>query len=232
MSVNNYGYIYSLDKYFDEIKKIRKLTVAEERELGLKIKKGDEEALNKLVKHNLKFVVSYVKKYRDLTDIPYDELISEGNIGLIRAAKKFDPDKKIKFISYAVWWVKAAINEYISKFRDPNEIIIEDKDEIIRLADKNEIYENINSDFEKQMANRQTSSYLVSELVKCLEERERKIIIMFFGLNGNKEMNLREISEELSITEERVRQIKDDAIVKLRCEALTSKEILNNNILC
>ncbi len=103
----------SLKKYLKEISRLPRITAAEERILGARIKKGDEPALRKLVEANLRFVVSYAKRYRGC-GLSFLDLINEGNIGLIEAAKRFDPGKKVKFITYAVWWVRQAIIHALS----------------------------------------------------------------------------------------------------------------------
>ena len=116
----------ALTSYLKEISDIPVLSVEEERQLGIKIKKGDKEALKKLIKHNLRFVVSIAKKYKNF-GVPFLDLINEGNLGLIRAAKKFDPDKDIKFISYASWWVKQSIIKFLTEQSTPIKIPIKAK---------------------------------------------------------------------------------------------------------
>jgi RNA polymerase primary sigma factor len=103
----------SLKKYLKEISRLERVTPQEERELGFRIQKGDGKALRRLVEANLRFVVSYAKRYRGC-GLSFLDLINEGNIGLIEAAKRFDPDKKVKFITYAVWWVRQAIIHALS----------------------------------------------------------------------------------------------------------------------
>jgi RNA polymerase primary sigma factor len=113
----------SINQYLDEISKIPLLTKEEEIELAKRIQKGDKEASKKLVKHNLRFVVSVAQRYKNF-GVPLSDLINEGNIGLIKAASKFDPDKNIKFISYAVWWIKQAILKTLSEQTSPIKIPI------------------------------------------------------------------------------------------------------------
>ena len=224
--VKKYEYIEGLDQYFEDVKKYNKrLTREEEINLGYKIKEGDEKALDKLIKYNLRFVISVAKKYRSKTDVSFADLISEGNIGLIKAAKKFDPSRNIKFSSYAVWWIKASINECIERYKDRIEYNITEDSQIVKLSEKDYLYNEVNEEFEKKMNNLQSRQSAIEDLIKCLEEREKKIIMLFYGLGENsKEMNLDEISKEMSLTKERVRQIKDSAFVKLKCEALCSSE--------
>ena len=224
--VKKYEYIEELDTYFKEVEKYkRKLTREEEKELGYRIQGGDEEAVDILVKHNLRFVVSVAKKYRKYTDVSFADLISEGNIGLIKAAHKFNPDRNVKFSCFAVWWIKASINECIESYKGKLEYNVVDDYQIVNLSDKDNLYDSVNEEFEKKMTNLQSRKSAIEDLVECLEDRERKIIMLFFGLGETaREMNLDEISKEMSITKERVRQIKDAALVKLKCEALSSDE--------
>jgi len=224
--VKKYEHIEELDTYFKEVKKYNKrLTRDEEIDLAFKIKQGDKEAFDKLVKHNLRFVITIAKKYRSKTNVSFSDLISEGNIGLIKAAERFDPNRKTRFSSCAVWWIKASINECIERYKGNVEYNVVDDSQIVNLVDKESIYDNINEDFEKKMNNLQSRQSAIEDLIQCLEEREKKIIMMFFGLGDTpREMNLEEISKEMSLTKERVRQIKDGALVKLKCEALCSVE--------
>lgn len=224
--VKKYEHIEELDQYFEDVKRYKKrLTREEEKKLAYKIQEGSQEALDTLVKYNLRFVITVAKKYRSKTDVSFSDLISEGNIGLIKAAQKFDPARNIKFSSYAVWWIKASINECIERYKGNIEYNFVDDYQMINLAEKDNLYDNVNEEFEKKMNNLQSRKSAIDDLIKCLEERERKIIILFYGLGeSGKEMNLEEISKEMSLTKERVRQIKDSALVKLKCEALCSDE--------
>lgn len=216
-------YVKELDKYFSEIKHFKTLSRQEERALGMKIQRGDKSALNKLVNHNLKFVVSIAKKYRD-RGVPFEDLISEGNMGLYHAAEKYDGCRETKFITYAVWWIKNSINEIIKDYASNNEINVDDF-----IFDKKKSVEYhqelINEEFEEELNNIQSRNDSVEELLKCLQERERKIVTMFFGLKGTKEMNLDEIGQSMSLSMERVRQIKDVALIKLKSNVL----MMNND---
>src|SRR6266571_7776732 len=115
----------SLNGYIREIARFKPLAAEQEKDLGRKIRHGDQEALNQLVEANLRFVVSYAKRYRGL-GVSFLDLIHEGNLGLIEAAKRFDPDRNVKFISYAVWWVRQAIfhalSEHARVFRLPQKV--------------------------------------------------------------------------------------------------------------
>lgn len=216
-------YVKELDKYFSDIKHFKTLSRQEERALGMKIQRGDKSALNKLVNHNLKFVVSIAKKYRD-RGVPFEDLISEGNMGLYHAAEKYDGRRETKFITYAVWWIKNSINEIIKGYASNNEINVDDF-----IFDKKKSVEYhqelINEEFEEELNNIQSRNDSVEELLKCLQERERKIVTMFFGLKGTKEMNLDEIGQSMSLSMERVRQIKDVALIKLKSNVL----MMNND---
>lgn len=222
MGKKNLGYehVQELSTYFNDIQNIRQLTRREEQILSEKIQKGDEQALNKLVYHNLRFVVNIAKNYRN-SNVPFADIISEGNLGLIRAAHKFDSSKGVKFISYAVWWIKNSINECIEKYNRNNETLSYDDYTINKCIDLDNKFEQINEDFEEKINNIQSRKDAIESLMKCLHEREIKILTLFFGLNGGKEMTLEEVGKEMCLTNERVRQIKDGALSKLKCEVLT-----------
>lgn len=222
MGKKNLGYehVQELSTYFNDIQNIRRLTRREEQILSEKIQKGDEQALNKLVYHNLRFVVNIAKNYRN-SNVPFADIISEGNLGLIRAAHKFDSTKGVKFISYAVWWIKNSINECIEKYNRDNETLSYDDYTINKCTDLDHKFEQINEDFEEKINNIQSRKDAIESLMKCLHEREIKILTLFFGLNGGKEMTLEEVGKEMCLTNERVRQIKDSALSKLKCEVLT-----------
>ena len=222
MGKKNLGYehVQELSTYFNDIQNIRRLTRREEQILWEKIQKGDEQALNKLVYHNLRFVVNIAKNYRN-NNVPFADIISEGNLGLIRAAHKFDSTKGVKFISYAVWWIKNSINECIEKYNRDNETLSYDDYTINKCTDLDHKFEQINEDFEEKINNIQSRKDAIESLMKCLHEREIKILTLFFGLNGGREMTLEEVGKEMCLTNERVRQIKDSALSKLKCEVLT-----------
>lgn len=211
-------YIKELDKYFSDIKRFKTLSRKQERELGVKIRQGDRNALNILVQHNLKFVVSMAKNYRD-KGVPFEDLISEGNLGLYHAAEKYDGERKTRFITYAVWWIKNSFNECIKKSKQYNE---SDIDNYLcgKVNNKRFRDEIINEKFEEQLNDIQSRNDSVSELMKCLQERERKVVAMFFGLNGEQEMNLDEIGKNMCLSMERVRQIKDVALIKLKTNVM------------
>ena len=196
MGKKNLGYehVQELSTYFNDIQNIRRLTRREEQILSEKIQKGDEQALNKLVYHNLRFVVNIAKNYRN-SNVPFADIISEGNLGLIRAAHKFDSTKGVKFISYAVWWIKNSINECIEKYNRYNETLSYDDYTINKCTDLDNKFEQINEDFEEKINNIQSRKDAIESLMKCLHEREIKILTLFFGLNGGKEMTLEEVGK-------------------------------------
>lgn len=227
--LNGYEHIEGLSNYFNDISKYSKrLTRDEEVSLALSAQGGDKKALDTLVKHNLRFVITIAKKYRSISNVSFDDLISEGNLGLIRAVYKFDTTRNVKFSSCAIWWIKAYINDYISNYNSSFAYETTDDENLLSIYENNAMYDEVDEDFEKKMNNISSRRTAIDELTTCLEEREKKIIMLFYGLGEyRKEMNLDEISREMSLTKERVRQIKDMALVKLRCEALCSNEFNN-----
>ncbi|MBT3241768.1 MAG: sigma-70 family RNA polymerase sigma factor [Bacteroidetes bacterium] len=257
----------SLDKYLQEIGKEELITVEEEVELAQRIKKGDQIALEKLTKANLRFVVSVAKQYQN-QGLSLPDLINEGNLGLIKAAEKFDETRGFKFISYAVWWIRQSIlqalaeqsrivrlplnqvgslnkiNKAYSRFeqqheRKPSadELAIELELPADKVADTLRVSGRhisvdapfvegeanslldvlINSDSpnaDKALMN-ESLSREIDRALSTLTERERDIIKLFFGI-ACQEMTLEEIGEKFGLTRERVRQIKEKAIRRLR----------------
>jgi len=258
----------SLDKYLHEIGKVELLTTEEEVNLARKLKEGDKAALDQLVKANLRFVVSVSKQYQN-QGLSLPDLINEGNLGLIKAAKRFDETRGFKFISYAVWWIRQAIlqalaeqarivklplnkigsinkvnrafTELEQKFeREPS---IEELSEVLELA-PDDIKEALKSSnrhismdapisqdeestmYDVLLSNESPSpdrGLLNDSLRKEIERalatltpREASIIRLYFGLNGKHPHTLEEIGEELDLTRERVRQIKEKAIKRLK----------------
>ena len=257
----------SLDKYLQEIGHEDLISVEEEVELAQRIKKGDRKALEKLTKANLRFVVSVAKQYQN-QGISLPDLINEGNLGLIKAAEKFDETRGFKFISYAVWWIRQSIlqaiaeqsrivrlplnqvgsvnkiNRALNKFEQENER----KPSIDEIAEKVDIPEDkiidalkvngkhvsVDAPFmdgednslldvlpntESPMADnelvKESLRDEISRALSTLNERERNIIETFYGIN-QPEMTLEEIGDKFGLTRERVRQIKEKAIRRLR----------------
>lgn len=258
----------SLEKYLQEIGHEELLSTDEEVELAQRIKKGDRKALEKLTKANLRFVVSVAKQYQN-QGLSLSDLINEGNLGLIKAAEKFDETRGFKFISYAVWWIRQSILQAIAEqsriVRVPlnqvgsvskiNRMLSKFEQEFERRPSTDEISERVDIPEDKvdeaMMANARHVSVdapfvdgednslldvlvnddapmadrmLVIESLReeinraltSLNERERNIIEAFFGINQTTEMTLEEIGEKFGLTRERVRQIKEKAIRKLR----------------
>lgn len=220
-----------IETYFNEIRKFKPLKKSEEVELTNRIKRGDESAKKKLVESNLKFVVSIAKKYCN-DDIPFEDIISEGNLGLIRAAEKYDASAGNKFITYAVWWIKAYINNYIESFNKFQDI----DNEFRKVAYMDDGYEydfeyeremaDINGEFDRNMMDTKYRDDAIDGIMSSLEKRERRILELYFGLYGEKSLTLNEIGAEMNLSGERVRQIMDKAIVKLKCGALMNDDLM------
>ena len=206
-----------LTKYCSTLKNGKGLSREKERELALKIQDGDNQALNELVEANLKYVVTIAKKFA-WTGLPLYDLISEGNLGLIKAAKKFDPDRGTKFITCARPWITQAIQLYVSENNIDKEFTnVEDY-----VLEEEPNTELINSDFEEEVHNIQSRSNAIDELLSCLTKREYRVLQSYFGLNNTREMTLDEIGKEMGLTQERVRQIKDESIEKLQFKAMSN----------
>jgi len=261
----------SLDKYLQEIGREDLITVEEEVELAQRIRSGDRLALEKLTRANLRFVVSVAKQYQN-QGLSLPDLINEGNLGLIKAAEKFDETRGFKFISYAVWWIRQSIlqalaeqsrivrlplnqvgslnkiNKAFSKFEQENERkpSPEELAEVLdipvdKIADTMKVSGRhisvdapfvegednslldvmINDDSpnaDRVLINESLSKEIERVLAFTLSDRERDIVKKFFGI-GVTEMTLEEIGDEFGLTRERVRQIKEKAIRKLRPNA-------------
>lgn len=236
MKYNNNDKIKEIDNYFYDIKGSSPLSRKEERELAQKIQDGDEAALNKLVSANLKFVVSVAKKYKG-TGVPFADLISEGNLGLIKAAGKYDGREDVKFTSYAVWWIRAAIQECINAYSpalstvNVDEYVINNTtqdDDMGSCGDGSLISNNYEDDYILNQSREDT----INELLSVLVDREVEVIKMYFGLGDGDEMTLTEIGDVMNLTNERVRVIKDKALVKLKSAALMSDDFSAIKALC
>lgn len=261
--------ITSLDKYLQEIGKIEMITPEEEVQLAQRIKQGDRNALERLTTANLRFVVSVSKQYQN-QGLSLPDLINEGNVGLIKAAQRFDETRGFKFISYAVWWIRQSILSAIAdqarivrlplnKIGTMNKVTkaymkleqefertpdVEEIANLLELDDsevKESLYhtkkhlsmdaplasdeENTMSDFLASDDNITPESDLMHESLRTeinrsistLTEKESEILKMFFGLNGQTPMTLDEIGFKMDLTRERVRQIKEKAIRRLKC---------------
>ncbi len=257
----------SLDKYLHEIGKVDLITAEEEVILAQKIREGDQAALERLTKTNLRFVVSVAKQYQN-QGLTLGDLINEGNLGLIKAAKRFDETKGFKFISYAVWWIRQSILQAIaeqsrivrlplnqvgslskiskafSKLEQeyerepsPEELAVMLETTVEKISDtlsnsgrhvsmdapfvqgeENtllDVLENKDPDTDSNLINESLSEEIRRSL-STLTDREREIVVLFFGLSTSQPLSLEEIGEKFNLTRERVRQIKDKALQRLR----------------
>ena len=267
----------SLDKYLHEISKMDLLTPDEEADLASKVRHGDEEALRKLIQANLRFVVSVAKQYQN-QGLSLPDLINEGNLGLIKAAKRFDETRGFKFISYAVWWILQSIMQALAEQarivrlplnkigtinkinrvftrleqiyeREPS---FEELSLTLKMAPENikeaVIFNGRPVSMDAPLANSNEGNTLhdvllndethspdkelvkdslrqeIERVLKTLPQREAEIVRFFYGLSGNFQHSLDEIAVELNLTRERVRQLREKAIKRLkantRCKLL------------
>jgi RNA polymerase primary sigma factor len=258
----------SLNVYIRDIAKFKPLAAEQEKELGRRIREGDQEALDRLVEANLRFVVHYAKRYRGL-GLAYMDLIHEGSLGLMEAAKRFDPERNVKFISYAVWWVRQAIfhalSEHARVFRLPQKLSSQVsrleaareklKSELERVPTTEELAERtslskqeveqlllaagddvslstaVGEDGNLELGDtleqdtvpsvevemiRTSFERRIQEMVGGLDEKERDVMRMRFGLDGEEPKTLQEIGETMGLSRERIRQIESRAKEKLR----------------
>ena len=205
----------ALDKYLVEIGREGLISTDEEVELAQRIHKGDAEALEKLTKANLRFVVSVAKQYQN-QGLALNDLIDEGNLGLIRAAQKFDETRGFKFISYAVWWIRQSILQAQEAMGTNGKKVSVDAP--FQDDDSNSLIDIMTDEnapgTDDQMEKESLSSDLDAAL-GTLTERERLVLKMLFGI-GRNEMTAEEVANSLSLTRERVRQIKERALRRLR----------------
>lgn len=267
----------SLEKYLQEIGKVELLSAEEEVRLATLIKQGDQKALDRLTKANLRFVVSVAKQYQN-QGLSLPDLINEGNVGLIKAAQRFDETRGFKFISYAVWWIRQSILQALAEQsrivrlplnkvgltnriqkayslleqefeREPSaeelaEVLNMDLEEVAStlginarhvsmdspLADGEEntlmdVLENPNAEkTDELLYHTESLKTEIDRSLKALTERQKEVICYFFGIGVDHPMSLEDIGEKFNLTRERVRQIKDKAITKLktsnRCKML------------
>ncbi|HET6341827.1 MAG TPA: RNA polymerase sigma factor RpoD/SigA [Gemmatimonadota bacterium] len=258
----------ALALYLEDIKNHPLLSRAEEAELARRIRDGDQLALEKLVRSNLRFVVSVAKKYQNL-GMSLPDLICEGNVGLVRAAQKFDETKGVKFISYAVWWIRQAILKALAEnsktFRlpinrattlnkiskkeaeltqklgrepKPEEVAAAmdmDVDEVRKLmnvsrrslsldaplfeGEEKTLFSYLSDDDTLDPEEQTFESARIKEIretLETLQPREAKIVKLYYGLDGNEPLTLREIGSIFNLSRERIRQIKERAIERLR----------------
>lgn len=214
--------------YYDELKKYKPLTKAKERKLLRLCKKGNLKAKNEILESNLRFVFEVAKHYTG-RGVPISDLISEGNLGLIRAIDKFDESKDVKFISYAVWWIRQAMLESIKNRNVLNSIEIEPNEsnnvviETKIMDEEDDDYKDTSPSTELDEQNKEliaSQKNVISKLLNVLNEREKYVVENFYGLNDKKEMTLTDIGKTFGISSERTRQIKLNAIRKLRSKAM------------
>lgn len=258
----------SLDKYLQDISKVSMIDVEEEVRLADLIRKGDQNALEKLTKANLRFVVSVAKQYQH-QGLSLSDLINEGNMGLIRAAKRFDETKGFRFISYAVWWIRQSILQALADQsrivrvplnkvgvrnkiaraaqqleqtfeREPtveelSEHLEMDLDEVsstINLANRHisidspigddgegtmiDIMENKEADAADHEIQHESMHYEIEQALLSLPEKQQKVLRCLYGIGMDRPMGMEDIGAECNLTRERVRQIRDMALAKLR----------------
>lgn len=223
-----YEYDKSITTYFEEISKYSTLSKDEELSLWRRYKKNNDlGARDKLISSNLKFVANVAKGYQGL-GLPYSDLIAEGNVGLLKAMEKFDGERGYKVISYSVWWINQSILEALKK---RNKIASEElpkdyekqpqEDEIYApnsIPNSNDLFIDDSVDIFREGEISDTVKFLM----KHLSEREKHIVTEYYGLNGKKPKTLSEIGLGIGLTKERVRQINDKALKKLRFEAMNN----------
>ena len=258
----------SLDKYLQEIGKVELITADEEVELAQRIRQGDKIALEKLTKANLRFVVSVSKQYQN-QGLSLPDLINEGNLGLIKAAQRFDETRGFKFISYAVWWIRQSILQALA---EQSRIVRLPLNKIGSINKINKTYAKLEQEFEREPNAEEIAEALditeaevkesmknagrhvsmdaplvqdednnmydvlksdevitpetellyeslrkeIDRAIGTLSQREADVVRLYFGLNGSHPMTLEEIGEKFDLTRERVRQIKEKAIRRLK----------------
>ena len=258
----------SLDKYLQEIGKVELLTADEEIDLAIQIKNGNQRALEKLVKSNLRFVVSVAKQYQN-QGLSLGDLINEGNLGLIKAANRFDETRGFKFISYAVWWIRQSILQALAEQsrivrlplnrvgalnkigkayssleqeyeREPSaqelakelDMDVEEVSETLKISgrqvsvdapfssgEENRLLDVLHNDQQPNPDHTLMDASLKHEIqtaLSSLTEREAEVVKLYFGLEYEHSLTLEEIGEMFNLTRERVRQIKEKAIRRLR----------------
>lgn len=259
----------SLEKYLQEIGKVELITPEEEVKLAIRIKQGDQKALDKLTKANLRFVVSVAKQYQN-QGLTLPDLINEGNLGLIKAAQRFDETRGFKFISYAVWWIRQSVLQALAEQsrivrlplnkvgltnriqkaysqleqefeREPSaeelaevlELDVEEVSSTMGIGGRHvsvdtplsegedstllDVLENPNAErAESNIEHNESLNIEIDRSLKTLTERQKEVICFFFGIGVDHPMSLEDIGDRFNLTRERVRQIKDKAITKLR----------------
>jgi len=267
----------SLDQYLQEIGKVDLLTPDQEIDLAIKIKKGDKLAQENLIKANLRFVVSVAKQFQN-QGLSLGDLINEGNIGLIKAAQRFDETRGFKFISYAVWWVRQSIMQAIA---DQSRVVRLPLNRVGNLTKISKAYRDLEQEYERKPTTDELAKILdmttdevayalqisgrhvsmdaplksgdenknslmdvlpnehqplpdkdlmkeslkneVTNILSTLDEREAEVIRLSFGIGSNQKATLEEIGDKFNLTRERIRQIKENALRKLRISKKSNK---------
>jgi RNA polymerase primary sigma factor len=276
--MNNQEIPNPLAKYFGQIGRGRLLTHEEEIDLGRRAREGDETARSKLVEKNLRLVIPVAKKYRGM-GLPFGDLIQEGNIGLMRAADKFDPEKGFRFSTYATWWIRQAVQRAVADKGRIIRVPVHMGEKIRKMA---RAYNELSTEFEREPTNEEVAERLgwevdrvkevksaipdatslnqllssdegssevgdlvederesgaAGEMVRELEtrclmesvnrlpERQRRVLVRRYGLDGEKSATLADLSEELEVSRERVRQLQHEAKRALRDESDFEQEL-------
>ena len=220
-SRKNNDFTDSVQQYFRELKDKRydPLSRDEESELIKKAKEGCMSSRDRILESNLRFVFDQAKKLTG-RGVPICELIAEGNIGLIKALDKFDVTRDVRFISYAVWWVKQAMYEAIEKQYAIDSNTVEAETETELDADVEPRQGRIEQVESEDSCKKEKDTELVWKLLSTIGGKERDVIIKYYGLGEHKAKSLSEIGGEMDITSERVRQIKIDALMKLKAMSI------------
>jgi RNA polymerase primary sigma factor len=262
----------TIEKYFNDIARVELLTPAEEAELARRIKLGDQMALERLVKANLRFVVSVAKQYHH-SKVPLNDLINEGNVGLIKAAKMFDETKGFKFISYAVWWIRQSIMDSLDKH---SRIVRVPANKVGELSKISQAASTMEQRFEREPTSEELAEFLgvqvddiksagtasirqssldapfgeedsgslldvmenpdemptdatlsgkeslrieLERILSTLTEKEKEVICRLFGVGYEYNQTIEDIAENMGVSHERIRQIKEGALRKLRARA-------------
>lgn len=258
----------ALDQYLRDVSRHELITPEREKELGRRARRGDEEAIQELARANLRFVISVAKKYQN-RGVSLTDLIQEGNVGLVTAARKFDPDQGVKFISYAVWWIRQAILASLANQGRSVRVPLNRASDLARIFRERERLKQdqgreptaeelseatglspalveslqtlnaaeirldapIGDSEDSQLLDRFIAEEAeepeaevegrlleeqVQEALKTLEPRDAKVLRLYFGLEGEREHTLEEIGNMLGVTRERIRQLRDRALRRLR----------------